>query len=109
MGMGLHYASIYQVKWEGGFFDIKEKDRLYRFFIDMGANIDSISDEAEQADSFQITREDLHRVYDKLYRGYNDPDNQTIEGYPVRDLLFFIRRALFNSDMSDEWVHFYWF
>lgn len=108
MGVGLHYASKYQVIWEGGYFDYN-RVHVYKIFTDNGVYIDIPGDdEGENSEAYQIPRSDLRRLYQKL-KIEKEHGLQIIEEIPIDDFLYFLERAIKSSDQWDDWVHFYWF
>lgn len=112
MGLKLHYAKKYEVKWNlGGDFNYMQ-DGLNCFLYDLSGGFDSyVGDNVDYTEEFEINKDTVRDMIESL-ENYNDselPDQLIKEGYTISDVRNLLIEALENSDPNNEEVVFAWF
>ena len=112
MGLKLHYAKKYEVKWNlnGGFNHMQ--DGLNSFLYCLSGGFDSyVGDNIDYTEEFEINKDTVIDMIESL-EYYNDsglPDQLIKEGYTISDVRNLLIEALENSDPKTGWVVFAWF
>lgn len=113
MGIRLHYAKKYEVRWnyESGNFSHMQDD-LNSFLYELSGGFDSyVGDSIDYTEQFEINKDTVRDMIESL-EDYNDselPDQLIEEGYTISDVRNLLIEALENSDPNNEEVVFAWF
>lgn len=112
MGVRLHYAKRYDVKYSESAFGNWLQSEINNLLKSVAENLGwSISWWDEYSEEFEIEKEALTEIIEEL-KTYEDSqlDKRLLEsGLNVSEIVLNLELALANSDPDNDFVHFAWF
>lgn len=115
MGVRLHYAERYEVKYGSEGFANWLQVPINELLEEVAGSVDSTiywgHEDGVYSENFEIEKEDLNRIIEELYSRDDSLLSPELlnEGIDTVDVISFLENALNKAEPNDYYVHFSWF